>query len=89
MLVERGADINQVDGYECTPCWYASQKGHLEIVRLLVELGADINQANNNSCTPCYMACWKGHLDVVRLLVERGANPMIKDKVSRVCLYWL
>ena len=89
LLVARGADVNQAKKNGKTPCYIACYNGHLEVVRLLVELGADVNQADDDGYTPCYIACRYGHLDVVHLLLDNGANPMIKNCVSRVCLYWL
>ena len=50
---------------------WASENGHLEVVRYLVEQGANIH-ANND-----YAIRWaseNGHLEVVRYLVEKGAN---------------
>ena len=36
-LIERGADVNQVDEHGYTALMYASRKGHSQIVKYLVE----------------------------------------------------
>jgi hypothetical protein len=62
---------------------YASQMGHVEIVRLLLDAGEDPNRynplGNHAHSTPLHQAALNGYDDVVRLLVERGARANIKD----------
>ena len=62
---------------------YATQFGHLKIVRMLLDAGEDLNRFNPVGChshsTPLHQAAYCGHLDVVRLLVENGANTRVKD----------
>jgi hypothetical protein len=62
---------------------WASQYGHVEIVRLLLDAGEDPNRYNpegtHSHSTPLHQAALAGHVDVVRLLVERGARLDIKD----------
>jgi len=60
-----------------SPLSYASQRGHLHIVRLLLERGADPNIAEDGAPDglALYLACVGNHLDVARLLLEHGANP--------------
>lgn len=62
---------------------WASQFGHLEIVRLLLDAGEDPNRYNPVGChshsTPLHQAALAGHEQLVRLLVERGAKLDLKD----------
>ncbi|MGA2217253.1 MAG: ankyrin repeat domain-containing protein [Terracidiphilus sp.] len=64
---------------------WASQFGHVEIVRLLLDAGEDPNRYNPVGChshsTPLHQAALGGHEQVVRLLVERGAKLDLKDIV--------
>ena len=80
LLVEQGADINQVGGgYEGTALDIAAYKGHLEVVRYLVEQGADIEKTDRRGWTPLINASINGHFEVVRYLLEQGTN---RDKAS-------
>jgi len=62
-----------------TPLFVATQKGQLEVVRLLLDAGANVDKADSDGWTPLQIASQKGHLDIVRVLVEEGAD---KDKVD-------
>ena len=64
---ENGIDI-QVNN---SAIFYASVRGHLEVVKYLVGIGADF-QANYNEAVR--MASAFGHLEVVKYLVEMGAD---------------
>lgn len=41
VLIERGADVNWIDGEGVTPLILAALKGHVEIAKLLLAQGAD------------------------------------------------
>ncbi|MBV8897117.1 MAG: ankyrin repeat domain-containing protein [Acidobacteriaceae bacterium] len=62
---------------------FASQFGHVEIVRLLLDAGEDPNRYNpegaHSHSTPLHQAALAGHMEVVRLLVERGARLDLQD----------
>jgi hypothetical protein len=62
---------------------WASQFGHVAIVKLLLDLGEDPNRFNpqgaHSHSTPLHQAALAGHGDTVRLLTEHGARLDIKD----------
>ena len=62
---------------------WASQFGHVDIVRLLLDLGEDPNRFNpegaHSHSTPLHQAALAGHRHVVELLVERGSRLDIRD----------
>jgi ankyrin repeat protein len=61
----------------------ASDRGHVDVVRLLLDAGEDPNRYNpvggHSHTTPLHQAAGAGHEEVVRLLVERGARLDLKD----------
>ena len=79
LLVERGIDKEKTDGIGCTPLWWSSAKGYLELTQYLVEQGAVLDKANIIGTTPLSVAAAKGHLEVCRYLLEQGAD---RDKAD-------
>ena len=67
-LVSQGANVKADNNWTLR---YASENGHLEVVKYLVSQEADI-QANNNWAVQ--LASRNGHLEVVKYLVSQGAN---------------
>ena len=50
-----GENVNMTNASGCTPLYIASQKGHLEIVKVLTASGALLDKADNDGETPlCY-----------------------------------
>ena len=51
-----------------TPLIIASEKGHVDTVRLLLEKGASIDKAKNDGTTSLMIARKKDHSEIVHLL---------------------
>ena len=62
-----------------TPLSVASNKGHIEVTRLLLHYRADPNAKDNTSRAPLHAASQRGHVDVVQVLLEHRADPNIRD----------
>ena len=56
MLVEAGADVNQMTHYGWTPLLTATQNRHYKLAAYLLDHGANPNIANNGGWTPLYLA---------------------------------
>ena len=63
-----------------TPLHLASERGHLDLARLLVEHGANVAAQDQDESTPLHLASEGGRLDLARLLVEHGANVAAQDQ---------
>jgi len=72
-LILDGADVHADN--DCALRW-ASESGHLNVVKVLLEAGADVHVNND------YALIWassRGHLGVVKVLLENGADVHAKD----------
>jgi ankyrin repeat protein len=90
VLLEAGADVNQVTRYGWSPLLAATQNRNYQMGKFLIEHGADVNIANKGGWTPLYLATDNrnleggdyptrtpdmDHLEYIRLLLEEGADP--------------
>jgi uncharacterized protein len=90
VLLEAGADVNQVTRYGWSPLLAATQNRNYQMGKFLIEHGADVNVANKGGWTPLYLATDNrnleggdyptrapdmDHLEYIALLLEAGADP--------------
>jgi ankyrin repeat protein len=90
VLLDAGADVNQVTRYGWSPLLAATQNRNYELAKFLIERGADVNIANKGGWTPLYLATDNrnieggdyptpppdmDHLDYIKLLLDSGADP--------------
>jgi ankyrin repeat protein len=89
VLLQAGADVDQVTRYGWAPLLTATQNRHYKMAALLLEHGANPNLANNGGWTALYLATDNrniengdypvrtpdmDHLELIRLLLDKGAN---------------
>ncbi len=74
-------DINTKDDCECTPLYYASKNGNIEMAQLLLsQPGIDINAKNKDGQTPFLNAVAYGHMEITKLLLSQpGIDINAKD----------
>jgi ankyrin repeat protein len=97
VLIEAGADVNQVTGYGWSPLLVATQNRYYKLGAFLLDHGADPNLANKGGWVPLYLATdnrniesgdypvRKGdmdHLDFITLLLDKGAKVNARVKDS-------
>ena len=74
-LLDKGVDVNTKFRYGATALSYASDKGHVEVVKLLLERKANANVKDTfYGATPIIWAAQKGHAKVVEALLDAGAE---------------
>jgi ankyrin repeat protein len=84
VLLEGGADVERVDGYNFTALHTAAHHGNLEVCRLLLDYGANVNTVGGEQkASSLHWAADGGRLSVVMLLVDRGANVRLEDENGR------
>jgi uncharacterized protein len=90
VLLEAGADVNQVTRYGWSPLLAATQNRNYQLGLFLIEHGADVNLANKGGWTPLYLATDNRNLEggdyptrtpdmndleYIERLLDAGANP--------------
>jgi ankyrin repeat protein len=71
------SEDNQEDNHGRTPLWWAAEKGHGGVVKLLLDMdGVDPDFKDNSGQTPLSIAAKRGHEAVVKLLLTtNGVDP--------------
>lgn len=93
VLIEAGADINEVSEFGWSPLLTATQNRFYQLGKYLLEHGANPNIANEGGWNPLYIATDNrnieggdyptrkpdmDHLDYIKLLLAAGADPNIR-----------
>jgi ankyrin repeat protein len=81
LLVNAGADIDNIDREGYSILLVALEKKDIGFVKALLEMGADPNKASI-SRTPLWYAAQNDDYEAVKLLLEAGANPNQKTEVD-------
>jgi ankyrin repeat protein len=72
--IAAGADVDAIDRFGQSALMIASQRGHLEVVRLLIEAGADLDRTAKFGLSATMLAVVNGHELVARELGAAGAE---------------
>ncbi|CAN5369981.1 hypothetical protein BH11ARM2_BH11ARM2_38060 [soil metagenome] len=85
-LVDRGADIDYVNGQGYSLLINAAGEGDETMVRGLLELGANLETTSTGE-TALHAAVWGDERRIVRILLEAGADPNAQDVDGRTPLH--
>lgn len=90
MLLEAGADVNQITRYGWSPLLAATQNQNYRMGKFLIDNSADVNLANKGGWTPLYLATDNRNIEggdyptrtsdlndfeYIKLLLDSGAVP--------------
>jgi ankyrin repeat protein len=82
MLLDQGANINNVSLHEVANNGYASK------LKVLLDAGADVNSIGTMGETMLHQASGGGSAETVELLLSHGADINAKDKKGHVAFLW-
>src|SRR5664280_2746492 len=79
-LVQEGMPLNKFDDLGKTPLHYATEKGHIDVMKLLTQSGADVNAHDESKIgnTPLSEVAGECSFEIAKVLIEAGADPTIK-----------
>ena len=73
--LDSGAEINSGNRYKATALFFAADKGHVEVIKLLIDRGAEVNALDSfYKFRPLMMALMNNHAPAAALLLERGSE---------------
>jgi len=96
-VLTKGADVNTADEYGVTPLHYATQRGNINIVKLLIAQGAHLDAKDNAGRTPLHYASGadsnEGQSptnmpDVIRILLDNNAHINAQDSIGWTPLHY-
>ncbi|XP_040467705.1 ankyrin repeat and SOCS box protein 3 isoform X1 [Falco naumanni] len=80
VLLEAGADPNEVTTEATTPLFLAVENGHADIVNLLLQHGANVKGPHCwSGWNSLHQASFQGCTEIMKILLEKGASKECKD----------
>ncbi|MCE3278332.1 MAG: Ankyrin repeat (many copies) [Bacteroidetes bacterium] len=70
-LLEKGANVNNVDKDNETPVMYCAQRGHVEVLKLLLTYKPDLTIRNNEKKNAAEIARDSGQPVIEKLLLDK------------------
>ena len=86
-LLDKGADVDELDNEGRTALHHAAQNGEVEVIKVLLDRGAEIDALDKDNRTPLHFAATERRTGAVKLLLQRGAKPNIEDRYGSTPLY--
>ncbi|KAH0622857.1 hypothetical protein JD844_025625 [Phrynosoma platyrhinos] len=75
VLLESGADPNELTNDATTPLFLAVENGHTDVIKLLLQHGANINGSHCwSEWNSLHQAAFQRYPEILKLLLDQGAN---------------
>nr|XP_060610533.1 ankyrin repeat and SOCS box protein 3 isoform X1 [Anolis sagrei ordinatus] len=75
LLLESGADPNELTNDATTPLFLAVENGHTDVIKLLLQHGANINGSHCwSEWNSLHQAAFQRYPEILKLLLDHGAN---------------
>ncbi|XP_042330295.1 ankyrin repeat and SOCS box protein 3 isoform X2 [Sceloporus undulatus] len=75
ILLESGADPNELTNDATTPLFLAVENGHTDVIKLLLQHGANINGSHCwSEWNSLHQAAFQRYPEILKLLLDQGAN---------------
>lgn len=87
LLLEAGADPNQVDDSQRTPLHLAVERGSTAVAAELFNYDIDPNTWDQGGWTPLHNAAAKNNLEMAKILLDGGADPQVRSKLGGTPLH--
>lgn len=83
LLIDYGADVNEIDWFKTNALVYAVKRGREKLILKLISIGCNIDSADSDGWTPVFYAVDAGYLQIVQILKDAGANIKKFDSRGR------
>ena len=87
-MLERGANINDVDNYGNSALMIASGNNNAYIVEILLNNGANLDITNTSGKTALMLAIESGSHKIAKMLLDRGADVDAINDTKKTALNW-
>ncbi|NWH80756.1 ASB3 protein, partial [Piaya cayana] len=88
VLLEAGADPNQVTTEETTALFLAVENGHTDIIKFLIQHGANVKGPHSwSGWNSLHEASFQGYTEIMKILLEKGACKECKDNFGITPLF--
>ncbi|XP_061845342.1 ankyrin repeat and SOCS box protein 3 isoform X1 [Colius striatus] len=80
VLLEAGADPNEVTNEATTPLFLAVENGHVDMAKFLLQRGANVQGPHSwSGWNSLHTAAFQGFTEIMKILLESGASKESKD----------